>query len=94
MGGWEGAACPLAHLPAVVTVGEVVEVPIVKVARACGPWALLGAHLARVDTAVAQELAVGHGEGLADGLGDELGLARMGTVSLGVPCPSFCSPKS
>lgn len=36
--------------------------------------ALLGAHLAGVKAAFPEELAVGHGEGLADGLSNELGL--------------------
>lgn len=64
----------VAHLPAVFAVGEVVEVPIVEVAGTHGPLALLGAHLAGVDPAFPEELTVGHGKGLADGLSDELGL--------------------
>lgn len=71
---WAGVGDPLAHLPAVLAIGEVVEVPVVEVAGARGTLALLGAHLAGVDPTFPQELAVGHGKGLADGLGDELGL--------------------
>lgn len=58
-----------------------------EVAGACSPRALLSAHPAGVDAAFPQELAVGRGEGLANGLGDELGLGRMGGVTLGVPRP-------
>lgn len=58
-----------------------------EVARARGPLVLLGAHLAGVNAAFSQELAVSHSEGLANGLSNELGLWWMGSVSLGVSCP-------
>lgn len=58
-----------------------------EVARARGPLVLLGAHLAGVNAAFPQELAVGHSEGLADGLSNELGLWWTGSVSLGVSRP-------
>lgn len=67
-------AHPLAHLPAVLAIGEVVEVPVVEVAGARSPLAWLGAHPAGVNATFLQELAVGHGKGLADGLSNELGL--------------------
>lgn len=58
-----------------------------EVAGTCGPLALLGAHLAGVNAAFLQELAVGHGEGLANGLSNELGLWRMDNISLGASQP-------
>lgn len=72
--GWAGVGALAAHLPAVFAVGEVVEVPVVEVAGAHSPLALLSAHLAGVDPAFPQELTVGHAKGLADGLSDELRL--------------------
>lgn len=66
-----GGARALAHLPAVLAVAEVVQVAVVRVAGSIrGPRA----HLAGVDPILLQELAVGDAEGLADGLGDKLGL--------------------
>ena len=90
VGDWQGVTHLPAHLPAVLAVGEVVEVSIVEVARACGPLAWLDAHLAGVNAAFLQELAICHREGLADGLSNELGLWKMGSISLGVshPLPS------
>lgn len=86
MGARKGVAHhPLAHLPAVLAVGEVVEVPIVEVAGARGPLAWLGAHLAGVNAAFPQKLAVRHRKGLADGLSNELGLWGMGSISRGCP---------
>lgn len=66
-----GGARALAYLPAVLAVAEVVQVAIVQVA---GSIRGLRAHLAGVDPILLQELAVGDAEGLADGLGDKLGL--------------------
>lgn len=63
-----------------------------EVARARGPLVLLGAHLTGVNATFPQELAVGHGEGLANGLSDELGLWWMGSVSLGMSCPPLSGP--
>lgn len=63
-----------------------------EVARARGPLVLLGAHLAGVNAAFSQELVVGHSEGLANGLSNELGLWWMGSVSLGVSCPPLPRP--
>lgn len=92
MGARKGVAHPLAHLLAVLAVGEVVEVPIVEVAGARGPLAWLGAHLAGVNAAFPQKLAVGHREGLADGLSNELGLWRRGSSSQGVSHPPSGPP--
>lgn len=92
MGARKGAAHPRAHLLAVLAVGEVVEVPIVEVAGARGPLAWLGAHLAGVNAAFPQKLAVGHREGLADGLSNELGLWRRGSSSQGVSHPPSGPP--
>lgn len=65
-----------------------------EVARARGALALLGAHLVGVDTAFPKELAVGHGEGLADGLSDELGLRADGQhLSGGCPTHLLRAPK-
>lgn len=72
--GWRaclGGTRALAHLSAVLAVAEVVQVAVVRVAGSIrGPRA----HLAGVDPILLQELAVGDAEGLADGLGDKLGL--------------------
>lgn len=58
-----------------------------EVAGARGALALLGAHLVGVDAAFPKELAVGHSEGLADGLSDELGLQANGQHLSG-GCPT------
>lgn len=76
-----GAGGHKAHLPAVFAVGEVVQVPVVQVAGPWGALVLLGCHLAGVQAAVPQELAIGHGKGLPNGLGDQSSLeARRGYV--------------
>lgn len=68
-----------------------VQVPIVQVAGAGGPGP--GAHLAGVNAILPQELAVGHGEGLADGLCNELSLravwgATVSGTTVSHACPT------
>lgn len=64
----------LAHVFAVLGLGEVDEVVVVHVLGVEQVAVLLLAQVFRVDAVGAQELLVGHAEGLADGLSDQLGL--------------------
>ena len=69
---------PVAHLLAVLRVGEVDEVVVVHLLGVDDVTVLLLAQVLGVDAVGPQELLVGHAEGLADGLGDELGLQERG----------------
>lgn len=66
----------VAYLLAVLRVGEVDEVVVVHLLGVDDIAVLLLAQVFGVDAIGSQELLVGHAEGLADGLGDELGLRR------------------
>lgn len=82
----------VAHLLAVLRVGEVDEVIVVHLLGVDDVAVLLLAQVLGVDAVGPQELLVGHAEGLADGLGDQLGLwegrpsgSRLGAQALGDP---------